>query len=299
MPYSNLLRLLEKNGIEYKTEYNLKNSSTFRIGGVCDVALFPKSADELGMCIALLDAENCPFCVVGRGSNTLFSDGEIHKAIVFTSALCDIDVRDERIIADAGVGLMSLSALACEKGLSGLEFACGIPGSVGGAMYMNAGAHGGTMADVVVKSRAYDRMSGSIITVENHDFAYRKSVYMQNPRIVCLSAVLELKKGSSDEIKAKMKQLLQARRQSQPLEYPSAGSYFKRPEGDFAGRLIEVCGLKGATVGGATVSEKHAGFIINSDNATFEDVMELEKRVIDTVLEKTGIKLEREVEIVR
>ena len=163
---------------------------------------------------------------------------------------------------------------------------------------MNAGAYGESMESVVKKSRAYDRKSGSVVTLENHEFGYRDSIYKKDKSLICLEALMELDVGDSEEIREKMRELIEKRKQKQPLQYPSAGSYFKRPEGDFAGRLIEACGLKGARVGGAMVSEKHAGFIINADNATFQDVMRLEELVVETVMKHTGVELKREVEVI-
>lgn len=294
-----ILRDLENNGISYKINHSLKNASTFRIGGICSLAVFPKSEGELIKCISLLDGENIPLHIVGKGSNTLFYDGRIESAIVFTAGIDSVTVNGTEICCGAGASLMPLAVLACKQGLTGLEFACGIPGSVGGAVFMNAGAHGGAMENIVEESRAYDRKSGSVITVTDHKFGYRKSVYMSNIYFVCLGATLKLDVGNLEEVRERMRELLESRRQKQPLEYPSAGSYFKRPEGDFAGRLIEVCGLKGTRVGDAQISEKHAGFIINRGNASCDDVLRLEDKVRETVLKKTGVELKREVEFVR
>ncbi len=299
MVASVLTKELEKNRIEYKRDFSLKNSSTFKIGGVCRLAIFPKNTEELALSVSLLDAAEKEFHVAGRGSNTLFFDGYIDKVIIFTSGVNSTEILGTDVIAECGAPIMPLCARLADAGLSGLEFACGIPGSVGGAIFMNAGAHGGAVSDVVRATRAYDRESGSIITLTEHGFDYRKSVYSQNKSLVCLGAKFGLTLGEPSEIHASSKTLLESRRQKQPLEYPSAGSYFKRPVGDFAGRLIEVSGLKGARVGGAEVSEKHAGFIVNKGGATFDDVMRLEELVRESVLSNTGVVIEREVEIVR
>ena len=290
---------LDRLGIEYKKEYDLSGASTFRIGGRCLLAVFPKSVFQLTFAISTLDYESIPFCILGRGSNTLIFDGYVEKAIIFTSGLDKATVRGDTVISDAGVSLAKLSSLAANAGLSGLEFASGIPGSVGGALFMNAGAHGAAMADVVVSSLAYDRESREVLHITDHGFGYRKSVYMENKNLVCLGATLRLTVGNSDDIKHKIKELLAQRREKQPLEFASAGSYFKRPEGDFAGRLIELCGLKGFAVGDAQVSQKHAGFVINRGGATFDDVMRLEEHIVKTVYEQTGVTLQREVEIIR
>ena len=293
-----LLEELKKHKIEYKENFSLKGRTTFRIGGMCKLALFPQNADEIAICVSLLDNADQRLCVIGNASNTLFSDGNIDLGVVFTAGAKNTQITETRIIAEAGASLLKLSNSACDAGLTGLEFACGIPASVGGAVFMNAGAYGDSMENIVIKSRAYDRKSGSLVTIESHEFGYRESIYKNDRSLVCLEALMELGKGDSETIRAKMRELIENRKQKQPLQYPSAGSYFKRPEGDFAGRLVEVCGLKGARVGGAMVSEKHAGFIINADNATFNDVMRLEELVIETVMRQTGVELKREVEVI-
>ena len=295
---SALLAELKKHKIEYKEKFSLKGKTTFRIGGSCELALFPKTAEEIAVCVSLLDNAEKRLCVIGNASNTLFSDNELELCVVFTSGAKNSQIEGARIIAEAGASLPQLSSAACDVGLTGLEFACGIPASVGGAVFMNAGAYGDSMENVVKKSRAYDRKSGSVVTIESHDFGYRESIYKSDRSLICLDALMELEVGEWEIIRAKMRELIENRKQKQPLQYPSAGSYFKRPEGDFAGRLIEVCGLKGRRVGGAMVSEKHAGFIINADNATFCDVMRLEELVIETVMKQTGVELKREVEVI-
>ncbi len=298
MILGSLLSELEKHKIEYKENFSLKERSTFRIGGTCALALFPKSAEEIAVCASVLDRVEQRICIIGNASNTLFSDKYLELCAVFTSGAKNSRIDGSRIIADAGASLPQLSSAACEAGFSGLEFACGIPASVGGAVFMNAGAYGDAMENVVKKSRPYDRKSGSVVTLENHEFGYRDSIYKKDKSLICLEALMELDVGDSEAIREKMRELIENRKQKQPLQYPSAGSYFKRPEGDFAGRLIEACGLKGARVGGAMVSEKHAGFIINADNATFQDVMRLEELVVETVMKHTGVELKREVEVI-
>ena len=299
MIFSVLQKELEKNGIEYKNDFDLKTSSSFRIGGICRIAVFPKSTQQFATAVSLFDMAAEDFCILGRGSNTLLFDGYINKGIIFTTNVNKVKISNTSVIAEAGAALMPLCSQSANEGLSGLEFACGIPGSVGGAVYMNAGAHGGSMSDVVISTRAYDRAQKSIITLTEHEFDYRKSVYSDNSSLICLEAIFYLRCDEPSEIRKRMKELLDSRRQKQPIEYPSAGSYFKRPNGDFAGRLIEITGLKGVAIGGAEVSEKHAGFIINTGNATFEDVIRLEELIKKRVFEQTGVVLEREVEIIR
>lgn len=299
MSLDSALRGLYSRNIKYTLGFSLAEHTTLRIGGRCAAAVFPSTAGELAESLAVLDNAEIRTVVAGRCSNMIFADTELDIAVVFTDNVRGITVSDNRLTCGAGEGLTSLAGLAASNGLCGLEFACGIPGSVGGAIYMNAGAYGGEIKDVALKSLAYDRDSGEIKELTEHDFGYRTSIYKKSGRrLVCTSATLELTYGDAETSRAKMKQLLEARREKQPLEYPSAGSYFKRPEGAFAGMLIERCGLKGVAVGGAQISEKHAGFLINRGNATFNDVMRLEELVVETVLKETGFLLEREVEVV-
>lgn len=292
-----LLCELQNKGIEYIKNFELKTASSFHIGGSCALAVFPRTSRELAEAVRVLDASDTPLSVLGRCSNTLFSDKSIQRALVFTSHCDGIIINGNTVTAEAGAGLGRLTSAAANACLGGLEFASGIPGSVGGAVYMNAGAYGSCMADVTVKSRAYDRERGEEIFIFEHSFEYRKSIYTQRP-LVCLEAELCLHEADAEAVRGEMRRLAEERRRKQPLSCPSAGSYFKRPEGDFAGRLIEECGLKGTRVGGAAVSQKHAGFIVNADNASFSDVMRLEALVVDTVYKKFGIKLEREVHVI-
>jgi len=247
--------------------------------------------------VHLLREEEVPFAVIGRGSNLLFGDGRMERALILTGGLSRLTVEGQTIRAEAGVSLAVLASAAATAGLSGLEFAGGIPGSVGGAMFMNAGAYGGAVSDVATKSLALDTDTGELLSVTDHRFGYRQSIYGQEPRLICLSAEFSLKNGDPPKIRRAMKELARSRREKQPLEYPSAGSYFKRPDGHFAGKLIEDCGLKGFSVGGAAVSEKHAGFLINTGDATAADILALETHVRCTVWERFGVELEREVRL--
>ncbi len=294
-----LLKELQKNGIEYKEEFALKNACTFRIGGACRLAVFPKNTNELAQTIILTDMHELEYFICGKGSNTLFCDGYIDKIIIFTNNCNKLVINNDLAIAASGVGLIHLAGIVADNGLSGLEFASGIPGSVGGSVYMNAGAYGSCIADVVTKSKALNRISGEIITVTEHEFDYRSSIYKSNKSLVCLEAEFKLFSADNKAVRQKMRELSVKRRSKQPLEFPSAGSYFKRPLDNFAGKLIEDCGLKGTRIGDAEVSEKHAGFIINRGNASFSDVMQLEELVRQKVLSTYGIELEREVEIIK
>lgn len=277
----------------------LSGYSSFRIGGRGELGIFPKSVSELVFCISKIKRSGKKFYVIGNGSNILFGDGELDGVFIFTKGLCGVRVEGNRIYAEAGASLSAIATAAEEGSLTGLEFAKGIPGSLGGAVYMNAGAYGGQMSDVTVSSTALDTENGETVTLTEHGFSYRDSVYMRSPSLVCLSAELRLSAGNGDEIKEKMRSLAVQRREKQPLEFPSAGSYFKRPEGHFAGKLIEDCGLKGLRVGGAEVSKKHAGFIINVGGATAADVSELEEKIVSAVYERFGVTLEREVRLIK
>ena len=232
----------------------------------------------------------------------LFDDRGFYGIIIFTSHVSDTEYihGNEGILIRVCCG-RSLTALADEVGrkhsLTGLEFAYGIPGTVGGAVYMNAGAYGGQMSDVVVETEYFDPADGEIKTIkgEEHTFDYRHSIFSEHPEYIIISTVLKLKEGNAEEIFAVMTKNMTSRREKQPLEYPNAGSTFKRPVGHFAGKLIEDCGLKGLTVGGAQVSEKHAGFIVNRGGATCEDVKRLIEQIQATVLQQTSVELECEI----
>ena len=294
-----LLGKLTESEIAFKQNVCLSDRSTFRIGGECAVGIFPSSEEQLALAVSLLDRENVRIHICGRGSNTLFADGRLEIAVIFTSQVDGVSINGESISCGAGAGLVAVSNVACNAGLTGMEFASGIPGSMGGAVFMNEGAYGSSMENVVINTRAYDRSTGNITVITDNGFGYRQSVYKSNAQLLCLGAELKLKKGNTEQIRAKMRELSEQRRKKQPLEFASAGSYFKRPEGDFAGRLIEICGLKGTRIGGAEVSDKHAGFIINRNNATFDDVLRLEEVVKETVMKQTGVVLEREVEVIK
>ena len=291
-----LISALEEAGVSTEKNIPLREYSTFRIGGQGELGIFPATADELTASVLLCRGSGVTYRIIGKGSNLLFSDGLTEGAFIFTEKMASITVDGDTLTADAGASLAALSSRAAENSLTGLEFAKGIPGSVGGAVYMNAGAYGGEISQVLISSIAFDTHTGEtlILSASDHYFSYRHSVYMERP-IICLSATFKLSKGVKTEIEEKMKDYAIARREKQPLEFPSAGSYFKRPDGYFAGKLIEDCGLKGLRVGGAAVSEKHAGFVINLGNATAEDVLALEEIIRNTVKEKYGVTLEREV----
>ncbi len=286
---------LEKNNIPFKKDEPMCNHTSFKIGGNADYFIECDNADCLKAVLKAVKEYNIPYFILGKGSNLLVSDKGIRGAVISLSRLDCIIVEDEIITVGAGVSLAKLCTVALDNSLSGLEFAYGIPGSVGGALYMNAGAYGGEMSQVVTSAYVLSK-NGEIkqIDLKDMQLGYRTSAFKTNGDII-LSVALKLCKGEKTEIKAKMDDLMGRRKDKQPLEYGSAGSTFKRPEGYFAGALIEKNGFKGYSVGGAMVSEKHAGFVINYNNATAKDVKALIEKIKATVLEKDGVVLEPEV----
>ena len=285
-----------------KAEYDVPMSeyTTFKIGGNAKLMITPASDDVLSLIIKECRKLDIKPMIIGNGSNMLISDNGLNTVVInMCRSDCTASYKGDGIIeCDAGLTMSKLCNFALENELTGLEFAFGIPGTAGGAAYMNAGAYGGEMKDVLVSCKHIDS-DGAFgeLTGEDLSLGYRTSAYEHNGFIIT-KLLLKLSKGSKDDIKAKMQELLQRRKDKQPLEYPSAGSTFKRPEGYFAGGLIEECGLKGASVGGAQVSEKHAGFVINKGGATSEDVMKLIKMVQETVLKEKGVMLEPEVRLI-
>ena len=272
---------------------------SFRIGGPARALAVPESVSSLAKaCSILKDNELMPF-ILGNGTNLLFPDEGLQQLfLISTEKLQNLFLLpDGAIYAEAGVSLSRLSSFAQQNGLQGLEFASGIPGSVGGGCFINAGAYGGEMKDVVESVVClYSPDQGLYeLPAEQCAFSYRKSLFNTRGGYVILSAVFRLRPGDRDEIAAKMREMNEKRRAKQPLELPSAGSAFKRPEGNFAGALIEQAGLKGFTVGGAQVSEKHAGFVVNVGGASSHDVYDLMMQVRNSVYEKSGVRLEPEV----
>lgn len=273
----------------------MKNHTSFKIGGPADELCVVHSAEEVSALIEYAKNRNIPYTVIGNGSNLLVGDGGIRGLVIKTASGFDgCEVRGETIFADAGILLSKLASIARKNSLAGLEFASGIPGTLGGAVYMNAGAYGGEMKDVVKKVTYFD--GGEIKTAVGAElgFGYRKSMFTGTEKII-LSAEIALEKGELSEIEAKTEDFKERRASKQPLSVPSAGSTFKRPEGYFAGKLIEDAGLKGCRCGGAQVSEKHSGFVVNTGGATAKDVLGLIRHIQDVVFEKYGVRLETEV----
>lgn len=273
--------------------------TTFRVGGPARRFARPDSAEECAALLDLAERERWPFLLVGNGSNLLVSDSGLDALVIHTGRMDAVERTGERTIrAGAGLRLSKLAVFAQRENLGGLEFAHGIPGSLGGAVCMNAGAYGGEIKQVLASAAAWFPGEGvKRLPSEALRFSYRHSLFSEKPGAV-LDAEFTLEPKSGAEIQALMDDLSRRRREKQPLEYPSAGSTFKRPEGHFAGALIEQCGLKGFQIGGARVSEKHAGFVVNTGNATCADILALIAHIQRTVLERTGVRLEPEVRIV-
>jgi len=278
---------------------SMKEYTTMKVGGKADYMVLADSIENIQKCVSHLSSLNVPFLIMGNGSNLVFTDNGYHGVIIrIGPAISKTEVDGEIITAEAGALLSSVANLAMENSLTGLEFAFGIPGTIGGAAYMNAGAYDGEMKQVIIESLCIDK-EGRYITLrgDEHNFSYRHS-RMQDEDLICLKVKLKLNRGNKEEIKAKMAELSARRREKQPLTYPSAGSIFKRPPGAFAGKLIDDCGLRGYRIGGAQVSDKHCGFIINTGNATASDVLALIKHVQETVYKNFGKLLELEVKII-
>lgn len=289
----------ERLGCEVSRNEPMSRHTTFKIGGPADLFLKVYERDSLAELYRAANALDIPLLVIGKGSNMLVSDEGIRGAVVsLTGKFCAMKrIGETGIECGAGATLAALCNFAKENSLTGLEFAWGIPGSAGGAAFMNAGAYGGEMKNVLTAC-THITNTGEIGTLSGEELklGYRHSAYSENGFTI-LSLTLELEKGNREEIENTMKDLYQRRKSKQPLELPSAGSVFKRPVGHFAGTLIEQCGLKGTRIGGAMVSEKHAGFIVNTGDATCKDVVDLIHHIKKTVLEQTGVALECEVKI--
>ena len=280
----------------------MRRHTTFAIGGPADLFIQPKTRRELAGVLSVLRERGIPFLLLGNGSNMLVADAGIRGAVVCTTELDEVRIGEDEytLTAEAGALLGRVARRAQRAGLTGVEFAGGIPGSVGGAVFMNAGAYDGQMAGVVEQTEYLDEAGEThTLTGEEHGFAYRGSVFRAHPDWTVVRSTLRLQPGDPAAILDKMNDFAQRRRDKQPLNFPSAGSTFKRPEGYFAGRLIEDAGLKGVSVGAAQVSEKHAGFLINRGGATCDDMLRLIELVQQRVREQFGVQLECEVRIIR
>ncbi|MBQ2330561.1 MAG: UDP-N-acetylmuramate dehydrogenase [Oscillospiraceae bacterium] len=272
--------------------------TSLKIGGEAAAYFEPVSAEELKSIVSACAEEGLRYFVLGKGSNVLFADGRLDLAVISTSGLSEIKTEGETITAGAGAALSKIASAALAASLTGFETLHGIPGSLGGAVYMNAGAYGGEIKDVCESVTVLENGEIREYAARDCDFSYRHSAF-EDKEAVIISARFRLKPGDPEKIRAIMRDLSDRRRAKQPLEFPSAGSTFKRPTGDFAARLIEAAGLKGRQNGGAQVSEKHAGFLINRGGATFEDFYGLMETVQKEVFKFSGVLLEPEVRIIR
>ncbi|QWQ38496.1 UDP-N-acetylmuramate dehydrogenase [Gemella sp. zg-570] len=296
-----MLKELEKILVDSIIKYDqpLKNYSYTKTGGKSDALIIIKNVAELKKVIEFANKYSINVTILGNGSNVLISDKGIRGLTIITSGLNKIDLLEDNIVrCQVGLTLKELTDFLIEKELSGLEFACGIPGSVGGAIFMNAGAYGGEVKDVVIRVETLS-LEGQYKEYSNSDmnFSYRHSI-IQDTKDIITTVYFKLKPGNKKEMMARVEDLNKMRSDKQPLEYPSCGSVFKRPEGYFAGKLIQDADCQGLTIGGAQVSTKHAGFMINIDNATCEDYKNLIALVQKKVFEHSGVKLEREVKII-
>ncbi|WP_139343276.1 UDP-N-acetylmuramate dehydrogenase [Virgibacillus siamensis] len=294
--YDQLIAITSEKNV--MVDEHLKNHTYTRLGGKADLFVTPETYEQVQEIVKLSNREDIPFTLLGNGSNLIVKDGGIRGIVLNLKQLTDLSADGTVLVAQSGARIIDASRRALSMSLTGLEFACGIPGSVGGALFMNAGAYGGEIKDVLESTIVVDRKGNLLnLSASELDLEYRSSNIPDNGYIV-LEATFSMKHGDYKEIKAIMDDLTFKRESKQPLEYPSCGSVFKRPPGYFAGKLIQDSGLQGKQLGGAQVSQKHAGFIVNKDEATADEYIGLIHFVQDTVKEKFGVKLEREVKII-
>lgn len=292
-------QFIKENGFDYIVDAPMNEYTTFKIGGKADILIQPKSVEELALIIENAKKYSVPVTFIGNGSNLLVLDGGIRGAVIrFGQNMAETEVDGEVITAQCGITMSRLATVAAENQLTGFEFASGIPGTLGGGIVMNAGAYKGELKDVITEVTAL-LSDGTIKTFSNAelDFSYRHSIFTHSDMLI-LSAKIKLTKGRGEDIKGYMAELAQKRRNSQPLEYPSAGSAFKRPANGYAAAMIDTAGLKGYTVGGAQVSEKHAGFVINTGNATAKDVVNLLNDIRKKVFAEHNTMLEPEIIVI-
>ncbi|MGX6485890.1 UDP-N-acetylmuramate dehydrogenase [Aerococcus sanguinicola] len=281
-----------------KFDEALSSYSYTRTGGPADILVFPQTIAEVQDFVSYAKTEQIPIMVLGNSSNLIVRDGGIEGIVMILTDMKAAEVQDQTLVVEAGARLIDVSRLAADHSLGGLEFACGIPGSLGGAVFMNAGAYGGEMADIVSRVDYVDQR-GSLrqLTLQELDFAYRHSCFQENGGVV-VRVHMQLHSADSDAIESRMAELTHLRESKQPLDLPSCGSVFKRPEGHYTGQLIQEAGLQGYTVGGAQVSLKHAGFIVNIGQATATDYLAVIAHVQDVIKDRYGVDLETEVRII-
>lgn len=292
-------KLRELNIGSIKENEPLANHTTMKIGGPADILIEPSSIENLKKAIDFITSSNVKWTVIGRGSNLLVSDQGIEGAVIkLGSGVDDLEIDGTRVTAGGGLSLVNFAITISRKGLSGLEFAGGIPGSIGGAVYMNAGAHGADISNILEKAYVlFEDGSLEWLTNDEMKFSYRTSVLQNERPGIVVAAVFQLKEGNKDEIVAELQKNKDYRKETQPYNYPSCGSVFRNPLPHYAGNLIQKSGLKGHQIGGAQISELHGNFIVNKGNATAEDVLGLIQHVKDTVMDLHGVKMETEVEI--
>lgn len=295
--------LMQMNGFlpeeSVETHVPMSRHTSFRTGGEADVLVTVQSQEDLMQVLDLLHRVEMPFLILGNGSNVLIKDGGYRGCIIkLGSCFHQVETAGSQLTAGAGVKLSAAAKAAMEESLRGLEFASGIPGSVGGGIFMNAGAYGGELKDILISATAAAKDGSRVYQLSGQELelGYRHSAFQKTGDII-LSGTFQLQEGEKDEISAKMKELLDKRNSKQPVHLPSAGSFFKRPEGHYAGKLIQDAGLKGLSVGGAQVSPLHAGFIVNNGGATTSDILQLMRLIQNTVYDKFGVRLEPEVRI--
>ena len=278
---------------------SLKTLTTYKAGGTAKLVVYPNNLDKLILLIKLIKEYDINYIIIGKGSNTLFSDKEYIGVIIKLDNLNKIEFNQNKVYVESGVPLSKLVIESAKRNLTGLEFAIGIPGNVGGAIYMNAGAYGSNMSSIVKNITVLnENLEIEEIPIQNINFSYRYSILQDNKNLICIGTTIELEYGKKEEIDNKIKENLTKRKNTQPLEYPSAGSVFRNPEGNYAGKLIEELKLKGLSIGGAEISTKHANFIINKNNATSDDILKLIKLVQSKVKQNYNIELKLEQQLI-
>ena len=295
--YNELIKQINKDRVLQNEPMN--KHTTFKIGGPADLFVKVEKLEELKYAIDICKAKNIPITIIGNGSNVLVKDNGI-RGVTIKLNFKDIELVDDNTIkAESGVLLSKISNFAYENGLTGFEFACGIPGTIGGAIRMNAGAHGKPISDVIAFTTYFDKENGSIHKISNEEngFGYRESIFSKNSNYIIISAEIKLEYGNKDDIKKMTDENLAFRKETQPINLPSAGCVFKRGKDFISSKLIDECGLKGLNVNDAYVSEKHAGFIVNKGNAKAKDVLELVEIIKQKVYEKYSVNIELEIEI--
>ena len=297
---NNFILELEKLNLEkIEKDISLSTLTTYKTGGIAKLVVYPNNINNLKQMLKLIHKYNIKYFILGKGSNTLFSYKEFNGVIIKLDKLNNFKIKQTEIYVESGMILSKLVQASVKNELTGLEFAIGIPGTIGGAIYMNAGAYGNNMSNIVKSVIVLnEKFQIKEIPLEKLKFDYRYSIFQDNKNLICVAANIKLEHGNHDEIASKIKENLLKRKNSQPLEYPSAGSVFRNPEGNYAGKIIEELGLKGKNIGGAEISTKHANFIINKNNASSSDILNLIKLVQKEVKDKYKIDLKLEQQLV-